>query len=85
MASSQIIYDFVGGLLPSDSNLNGNGHILLLPSVNSDKNTIGRIKINLNKEVTSFTGERKRLRDLTNVELEHLISREIGNIYTKMV
>ena len=52
MAYSQLVYDFVGGLLDRDGSYTvGNGRVLFLPSVNSDKSTIGRLKVNLNKEV----------------------------------
>nr|DAD59232.1 MAG TPA: hypothetical protein [Bacteriophage sp.] len=52
MAYSQVVYDFIGGLMErSDNNVVGNGHIMILPSVNSDKGTIGRLKIDLNTPV----------------------------------
>ena len=52
MAYSQVVYDFIGGLMErSDTNVVGNGHIMILPSVNSDKGTIGRLKIDLNTSV----------------------------------
>lgn len=58
MNPSELLYagfvqDFVGGLIPPryDSSPVGGGHVLLLPSVNSDKDTSGRIRINLNMEL----------------------------------
>lgn len=85
MALSQFMYDYVGGLIPRDQDdLVGNGHILLLPSVNSDKNTIGRIKVNLNTQI-EINGTRKSLKDLNSQELEQIISSEFGDFYEKMV
>lgn len=84
MAYSGIVQDFVGGLLTRDDNsVVGNGHVLFLPSVNSDKGTIGRLKINLNKEVV-INGISKPIRDLNSAELETVIAQEFGTIYTKM-
>lgn len=57
--------------------------MLFLPSVNSDKGTIGRLKINLNKQVT-VNGVTKAVKDLDSAELETLIAQEFGRIYTKM-
>ena len=89
MAYSQLVYDFVGGLLDRDGSYTvGNGRVLFLPSVNSDKSTIGRLKVNLNKEVvlTNVQGEEysKPLKDLTSQELEQLISKEFGTMYSNM-
>lgn len=90
MAYSQIVYDFVGGLMQREEPYTvGNNHILLLPSVNSDKSTIGRIKINLNTVVSITnpnTGQiiSKPLKDYKPQELEWLISRELGTMYSKM-
>lgn len=84
MSYAGLIQDFVGGLMQrEDNSIVGNGHVLFLPSVNSDKGTIGRLKINLNKEVT-VNGVTKSIRDLNPTELETLIAQEFGTIYTKM-
>lgn len=83
MAYSQIVYDFVGGLIKKSNGVVGNGHILILPSVNSDKGTIGRLKINLNIKVL-VNGEYKKLIDLSSSELESVISDEFGNFYERM-
>lgn len=84
MAYSGIVQDFIGGLMSRDDNgVVGNGHVLFLPSVNSDKGTIGRLKIDLNKLVT-VNGLQKPIRDLNSAELEALIAQEFGSIYTKM-
>jgi hypothetical protein len=84
MAYASIVNDFIGGLMPVEStyreNIIGDGHVLFLPSVNSDKGTIGRIKINLNKTYT-INGVEKRIRDLNSQELEYLICDKIGTIY----
>ena len=84
MSYAGIVQDFVGGLMQrDDSSVVGNGHVLFLPSVNSDKGTIGRLKINLNKQVT-VNGVTKAVKDLDSAELEILIAQEFGRIYTKM-
>lgn len=84
MSYAGIVQDFVGGLMQrEDGSVVGNGHVLFLPSVNSDKGTIGRLKINLNKEVT-INGVQKAVKDLSSAELETLIASEFGKIYTKM-
>lgn len=84
MSYAGIVQDFVGGLMQrEDNSIVGNGHVLFLPSVNSDKGTIGRLKINLNKTV-NINGSEKALRDLNSAELEQVIANEFGKIYTKM-
>ena len=84
MAYSQVVYDFIGGLMErSDTNVVGNGHIMILPSVNSDKGTIGRLKIDLNTSVY-LDGIQKPLKDFTSSELERLISLEFGEFYENM-
>lgn len=84
MAYSQVVYDFIGGLMErSDTNVIGNGHIMILPSVNSDKGTIGRLKIDLNTSVY-LDGVQKPLKDFTSSELERLISLEFGEFYENM-
>ena len=84
MDYASLVYDFIGGIMPKkDSQIVGNGHVMFLPSVNSDKGTIGRIKINLNKEVT-INGVTKTIAKLNSAELETLIAQEFGTIYTKM-
>ena len=91
MALSNFLYDYIGGLQPVDQDkefIVGGGHILLLPSVNSDKGTIGRIRINLNKQVTFPDGTTKSLRECDHSELEEIIADQLGttyiNIYQKV-
>ena len=84
MTYSQVVYDFIGGLMErSDGNVIGNGHIMILPSVNSDKGTIGRLKINLNTPMY-LEGVQKPLKNFTSQELEKLISLEFGEFYENM-
>ena len=84
MSYAGIVQDFIGGLMQRDDNsVVGNGHVLFLPSVNSDKGTIGRLKIDLNKRV-NINGVEKAIKDLNSAELESLIAKEFGTIYTKM-
>lgn len=84
MSYAGIVQDFIGGLMQRDDHsVVGNGHVLFLPSVNSDKGTIGRLKIDLNKKV-NINGVEKAIKDLNSAELESLIAKEFGTIYTKM-
>ena len=84
MVYQQVVYDFIGGLMQrTDNKVVGNGHIMILPSVNSDKGTIGRLKINLNTPVY-LDGVQKPLKDFTSSELERLISQEFGEFYENM-
>ncbi len=84
MAYAGIVQDFIGGLMSrEDNSVVGNGHVLFLPSVNSDKGTIGRLKIDLTKRV-NINGVEKAIKDLNSAELESLIAKEFGTIYTKM-
>lgn len=84
MSYAGIVQDFIGGIMErSDSKVVGNGHVLFLPSVNSDKGTIGRLKINLNKTV-EINGVQKAIKDLDSYELQQLISDELGTIYINM-
>ena len=81
MAYSSIVYDYIGGLMENKA-VNytvGNGHVMFLPSVNSDKSTIGRLLINLNSVVNG-----KPLIQYTNSELKNLISKEFGTFYSNM-
>ena len=80
MTYASVISDYIGGLMSADStDLVGNGHIMLLPSVNSDKSTIGRIRINLNKEVNGIP-----LKDYSTEQLQQLIASDISKIYINM-
>ena len=83
LATSCFLYDFIGGLT-NNNGIVGDGHVMFLPSVNSDKTTIGRIKINLN---TSING--RTLRDYVNSKdftgLQQLISDELGGFYENMI
>ena len=85
-ATSMFMHDFIGGLMSTSSynSLIGNGIMGFLPSVNSDKNTIGRILIDTNQEV-EINGQIKRIRDLNGSEFEMLISKELGSIYSRII
>jgi hypothetical protein len=54
MEEGSFLYDFVSGLIedPKNNKTLGNGIIALLASVNADKGNIGRLVIDLNKEVS---------------------------------
>lgn len=89
---ASFVYDYIGGLEKrvneggdiDENAIVGNGHVMFIPSVNSDKNTIGRIKIDLNQRVATKDGTIKAIRELNTVELKWLISKELGNIYINM-
>lgn len=60
MEEGSFLYDFVSGLIedPKNNKTLGNGIIALLASVNADKGNIGRLVIDLNKEVSfEYGGE----------------------------
>lgn len=85
MAYAGIVHDFIKGFIyqQDSQDLVGNGHMLFLPSVNSDKGTIGRIRVNLNKTV-NINGQSKAIKDLDSNELEQIISEEFGTLYTNI-
>ena len=72
MAYSEILLDYIGRLLTDNT-------IALLPSVNSDKSTIGRIIIDA---LTTIDG--KTIKDMTADDLHSVIMKELGTFYTKM-
>jgi hypothetical protein len=83
---SSFLHNFVLGhcdksLLEDNSPLGG-GVVGLLPSVNSDKTTVGVAKFDLNAEVRE--GSNVTYMDLKNPELIKQIQTEIGTFYTKM-
>ena len=82
MFNAGFLQDFVKGFIYENDNsdLVGNGHFLFLPSVNSDKSTIGRIRVNLNKTIL-INGVKKQFIELTNEEIQQVISNELGQFY----
>lgn len=83
MAHSMFVFDFIKGLVPEDRGryeVTGSDTILVLPSVNSDKSTIGRLKLNMRDNWT--LGEvTKPLKEFSNNELRQLIAQELGKFY----
>lgn len=85
------LYDFVGGLLAeSDYQGNkviGNGVVGFMPSVNSDKNTINRMAIDLNATVNSRNAaiNGKTYRELTYNEIQYIICEQLGHYYKSQV
>ena len=88
------LYDFVGGFMNVDNTSGkkviGNNVIGLLPSVNSDKNTIGRMILDLDQEckvpgISTLTqlGRNKKWAELTIDELQQVIAIELGRSYQK--
>lgn len=87
-ANATIVHDFIGGLIPRNSRnyILGNGIIGIIPSVNSDKGTIGRIAVDTNAEVSfNHNGQfiTKVIRDLSRDELISFINFELGDIYAQ--
>lgn len=78
------LYDFVAGFMKVDvtsgKKIIGNGTVGLLPSVNSDKNTIGRMILDLSKKHKSG----KQWSELTVQELQQVIIEELGESYGVM-
>lgn len=88
------LYDFVGGFLQVDKKSGkkviGNGIVGLLPSVNSDKNTIGRMLLDLTQECKTpgidsiiIAGRNKTWEELTISELQQVVAIELGRSYQK--
>lgn len=85
-AYSTLVLDFMNGLLDTKLNnrhIYGQGVVAFIPSVNSDKNTIGRMLVDLNQTV-ELEGNNIRLKDLTPYQLQQVISSEFGTIYTNI-
>lgn len=86
-AYAQIVQDYMLGMSSRTSKAGnqqavGNGIIAFIPSVNSDKGTIGRILIDTNKQVR-VGGILKKINELNSQEFEQLIKQELGMIYSK--
>lgn len=79
--SSSFIYDFIGGMIGERRELLKQGIIAILSSVNSDKNTISKLLVDLNAIIPQFN---KTLGSLDNSELLQLINKEFGDIYTNI-
>ena len=82
---ASFLYSFVGGLLPDTEGIVGKGNIGLLPSVNSDKNTMGEAIFNLQKNLKD-TGRTwydiVKSTDSKDMELlENAICEELGEAY----
>lgn len=89
MAYQSIINDYLDGLEDTPINevrkgIVGDGKVLFLPSVNSDKSTISRLLVNLNIKVQLPSGELKSLRDCNTEELDYVITSQFGTIYTRV-
>ena len=85
--SAMFMQDFIGGLCNNGDQFNpliGNGVISILPSVNSDKNTIGRIIIDTRKTV-NIDGKDIQIRNLTIPQFEQFICSELGQLYKKIL
>lgn len=86
MNYAQIVSNFIPALLEGNEITNRDfiksGHASFLASVNSDKGTIGQIKINLNKVIPKYG---KAIKDLSSAELDDFISEQLGTYFTKVL
>ena len=92
---SQFVLDFISGLVDHsiDRNVFGNGKVGILSSVNSDKNTVAKLVLDLsNKEITWMDANGKLKKaflirnnkiNITNKEFIELINYELGKYYYK--
>lgn len=85
------LYDFVGGLIAQKdydgSKVIGNGVVTFMPSVNSDKNTINRMAIDLNATVESSNPilNGRTYRSLNYQEIQQVICEQLGHYYASQV
>ena len=85
------LYDFVGGLIAQkdydSSKVIGNGIVAFMPSVNSDKNTINRMAIDLNATVISIdpTINGRTYKSLNYQEIQKVICEQLGHYYTSQI
>lgn len=86
-SQSAFLYDFVDGFTTKkDVRGNvviGNGKVGLLPSVNSDKNTINRMCVDLTQKVNSQYPDinGKQFRNLTSEEIQTLTGEQLGHYF----
>lgn len=86
-SQSAFLYDFVDGFTVKrdvrGDIVIGNGKVGLLPSVNSDKNTINRMCVDLMQKVSSNHPELngKQFIDLNSEELQKLTSEQLGHYF----
>lgn len=86
-SQSAFLYDFVDGFTTKrdvrGDVVIGNGKVGLLPSVNSDKNTINRMCVDLKQQVNSEYPELngKQFIDLNSEELQKLTSEQLGHYF----
>lgn len=86
-SQSAFLYDFIDGFTTKKDVRGdvviGNGKVGLLPSVNSDKNTINRMCVDLMQKVVSQHPELngKQFIDLNSEELQKLTSEQLGHYF----
>ena len=92
---SQFVLDFVSGLVnhSTDRNVFGNGKIGILSSVNSDKNTVAKLVLNLSSKMVTWKDSKGKVKqkyliqnnaiNVSNQELMEIINYELGNYYYK--
>lgn len=93
---SSLLYDFIYPLIDqkADFNLPKDGAIAITPSVNSDKNTISKMLINLAYELTKMgykdiPGKESSIQsflfDTSYTNLYDYINNQLGNFYLKII
>ena len=92
---SQFVLDFISGLVDhsTDRNVFGNGKIGVLSSVNSDKNTVAKLVLNLSKREVTWRDSKGKVKsaylirnnkiNISNADFIELINYELGNYYYK--
>ena len=85
------LYDFVGGLVNVDTRYEqpviGNNIVSFIPSINSDKETINRIAIDLNSKVQSKYAalNDRTYASLSSEEIQTVVAEQLGHYYNSMV
>jgi hypothetical protein len=74
------LHTFVGGFINDERKIVHDHTVGFLPSVNSDKNTIGQILIDLNLPCSRFE-KSPRYFELTQNQIATLIAEELGDSY----
>ena len=99
MELAGFLYDFIGGLIPDKKGSPiGNGIVSIIPSVNSDKGTIGRLLLDLTKNIgetnllnliyteQKVPGSNKTVKTFNKegiLQLKELCRKELGQYYTE--
>ncbi len=81
-AYSNFVIDYLGSFIQTNQrHIIGNYVAGFIPSVNSDKNTISRMLMNLAYQYNTITGGTKAIKDFNNFELLNLVRQQLAPIY----